>query len=241
MTISMVASMPVTIIFWVISMQAIAQYIMAYIYKSNGDTMKNMTSSICIYFFFLSTTALANGDPWQTSYTLETQGNYAGASQALESVIQTNSRHEFATMRLGWLAYLQKDYNVSIDHYKKAVELNTNSLDAKLGIMLPLMAQGRWKEAASYGETVLKLAPYQYYAHIRLMACEEARLQWNALYKHAQNISKYYPTDATIAVYLARAASVTGETKVAIKAYEDVLERSPGHLEAIRFLSMNKK
>jgi len=201
--------------------------------------MKIQTFSIALIAACLSLPAIGNEDPWQLSHKLEAQTDYAGAAQAIQSVIRSDAKHEYALTRNGWLSYLQKDYNTSVAHYKSAIEVNPNSLDAQLGITLPLMAQGRWQEAANHAKQVLKVAPHQYYADIRLMACEEALMQWNALLEHAQKASRIYPTDATILIYLARAASVTGKNKLAIDAYKSVLERTPGNFEAIRFLASN--
>lgn len=194
-----------------------------------------------ILFMFLasSQTAIASEDPWQQSHALEAQMDYAGAVQSLQPILNKNRKHEFALTRYAWLSYLQKEYNVSYDYYRQALEVNPQSLDAQLGITLPLMAQGRWQEAATYAKKTLQTAPYQYYAHVRLMACEEALLEWNALFDHATKLSRIYPTDATILVYQARAASVSGKSNIAIEAYKGVLERSPGHLEAIRYLASN--
>ena len=196
---------------------------------------------LVIMFGFLVCTGSvgASEDPWQQSYSLEEKLDYAGAAMVLQSILKKNSKHEFALTRYAWLSYLQKEYNVSKDYYEKALSINPQSLDAQLGITLPLMAQGRWQEASNYAKKTLQIAPYQYYAHIRLMACEEALLEWNALLDHADKISHYYPADATILVYKARAASVKGKVTIAVETYKAVLERSPGHLEAIRYLSSN--
>jgi len=201
--------------------------------------MKTKYLNVALITACLSTTAMGNENPWEISHKLEAKANYAGAAQAIQGVLENNPQHEYALIRNGWLSYLQKDYNASVSHYEAAIEINPKSLDAKLGITLPLMAQGRWQETANYAKQVLKVAPHQYYADIRLMACEEALLQWNTLLEHAQKTSLIYPTDATILIYLARAASVTGDNKIAIYAYKNVLQRTPGNFEAIRFLASN--
>ncbi len=203
--------------------------------------MKIQFFSITLLAACFSFPVIANEDPWQLSHKLEAQADYTGAAQAIQSIILNNAQHEYAQTRYGWLNYLQRDYNTAVSHYKNAIEINPKSLDAQLGITLPLMAQGRWQEAANYAKQVLEVAPKQYYAHIRLMACEEALLQWNTLLEHTQKTTRFYPTDATILIYLARAASVSGKHTVALDAYKGVLERLPGNLEAIRFLASNNK
>ena len=200
-----------------------------------GDTMKRLF--YLLVFPLVLNVSLAQDNPWQKSLNLEAQGDYVGALAAIEPIVDSNKNHEYALLRYAWLSYLQGKHSVAIDYYSKAIKLNSESLDAKLGIMLPLMAQTRWREAMQFGSDVIKKAPYQYYAHVRLMACEEALLQWNALTERAEKISKVYPLDSTILVYLGRGASVSGKTAIAIKAYQGVVERVPGHLEAIRYLT----
>ena len=74
------------------------------------------------------------------------------------------------------------------------------------------------------------------------MIAEEGQKKWIVLAKHAKEVSRRYPTDTTILVYLARAsywADNVDETKA---AYMKVLNRLPGHIEATNYLSyVNKK
>ena len=185
----------------------------------------------------LPSTAYAGlADAWSDSYRLEASGQYIAAGKALAPVLEKYPRHEFAHLRLGWLNYLQGNHNDAIDEYKNAMVINSKSLDAKLGIILPMLAQQRWREAAYYSRQVIEVAPWNYYAHIRLMICEEAEGQWEALQKHASEATQRYPSDATIQVYLARAYVRLGKATQARVVYEEVLERIPRHLEAMQFL-----
>ena len=44
-----------------------------------------------------------------------------------------------------WLHYLAGDYNDSQGDYKRALQSNPRSLDAQIGVALPLLSQQRWK------------------------------------------------------------------------------------------------
>lgn len=194
-----------------------------------------------ILLAILSTTRLyANDDPWLQSYQLEAQGKYVEAANVIQPFITNTVKSEFALLRIAWLNYLAKNYNSAIDRYQDAISFNPNSFDARLGVMLPLMAQSRWREAAVYAEQVLSTAPWQYYAHVRLMACEAAQLQWEKLEKHAKTVSERYPSDADSLVFLARAQANLNKTEAAKNAYQKVLEIFPENIEALRFLVSNK-
>ncbi len=188
---------------------------------------------------WLAAALAAAQTPWSDSYRLEAQGDYAAALSALRPVIDADPTHELAIMRTAWLQYLLGDYNSAIDDYERAAELNEQSLDARLGMLLPLLAQRRWREAAVIAQEVLSTAPWNYYAHVRLMVAEEGQRQWETLARHAHDVAARYPSDATVLVYLARAEARQGNLGPARRAYTQVLERYPAHEEALAFLSQN--
>jgi len=176
---------------------------------------------------------------WQQSYELEKQKKYLEAAKLIQPKIQKSIKSEYAILRYAWLNYLAGKYNIAIDNYKLAIKYNSQSLDARLGIMLPLMAQSRWREATEFGEQVLAVAPWQYYAHIRLMACESALLLWSKLDKHASLVNEKYPSDVDTLIFLARAKINTGDKKSALKIYKKVIERLPNNAEALQFIVEN--
>lgn len=179
-------------------------------------------------------------DVWAESYRLEALTRYDEAAEVLQPALNKDSKNEFILLRMGWLNYLRGNYNSAMEYYKKALAVNSNSLDAKLGLVLPLLAQQRWNEAAKFTQEVLQVAPWNYYAHIRLMVAEEGLRQWQTLAKHAMEVSARYPSDATVLVYLARAYRWLDKTKDAKNAYQKVLERVPGHIEATQYLEEHK-
>ncbi len=176
-------------------------------------------------------------DPWTESYRLEALTQYKNAAKAMNPIIKKNPKNDFAISRRGWLNYLRGAHNESVRDYQKALKINPKSLDARLGLLLPLLAQQRWREASSNANKALKIAPWNYYAHVRLMICEEGQKKWNTLAKHAKSVSQRYPSDATIQVYLARAYFRLNKIDLAVAAYRRALERIPGHIEASQFIA----
>lgn len=182
---------------------------------------------------FASHSVIADVDPWRESYRLENLYQYDAAINALNSV---SSDSELALLRRGWLHYLKGSHSKAIDYYTKAMSKNGKSLDARLGIILPLLAQQRWREAAMNANKVLEMAPWNYYAHIRLMITEQALKQWQQLEKHARAVSERYPTDAEALVFQARANRYLGNDKLAVQLYGKVLELVPDHVEARQYM-----
>lgn len=176
-----------------------------------------------------SPVSFAEVNPWKESYRLEKIYQYDTALSVLKNI---SSKNELVTLRRGWLNYLKGAHSESISHYKKAIQNNANSLDARLGIILPLLQQQRWREAAQNANKVLEIAPWNYYAHVRLMVTEEALKKWSELAKHANAIHQKYPSDSTVLIYLARANHKLGNKKAAQDAYKKVIELIPDNFEA---------
>jgi tetratricopeptide (TPR) repeat protein len=203
---------------------------------SQSSMRVRLTLSVALY---LLAAAAAAQDAWSESYWLEAEGDYAAAILALEPVLDTDPNHELAVIRTAWLNYLLGNYNASLRDYERAIELNDQSIEARLGPALPLLAQRRWREAAAVAREVIAVAPWNYYAHLRLLVAEEGQRQWDTLARHARELSTRYPSDATFLVYLARAQARQGDVEAAIETYGRVLELFPAHEEAAAFRAQN--
>lgn len=174
--------------------------------------------------------------PWQKSYLLESKGDYEVASEVLSDSLNNKETSEMAWLRQGWLHYRQGNYDKSINAYKSAWIKNINSLDALLGLTLPLMAQNRWNEAARYAEQVIDVADWNYTAYDRLLACHQGLKNWREVSKLAKKLTKRYPSETMPLIYLARARNMQNDVEGAISAYQQVLMRDPGNIEANQFL-----
>ena len=184
-----------------------------------------------------ATSVLAQGSAWQSSYKLEAAGKYGAAITALDQMRVNDPDAEFKLLRRGWLYYLVGSFDESIREYRFAIDHNSKSIDARLGVTLPLLAQKRWREAEQSARAVLELAPNNYIALVRLMTALEARQNWAVMEKTAATMVIGYPSDETAYLYLARAKVQLGKRDDAIAAYIAVLSRTPGQQEAINYLN----
>jgi tetratricopeptide (TPR) repeat protein len=173
-------------------------------------------------------------DAFAQSLRYETDKQYAAAEEIIRPL--ADGGDEFAQLRLAWLAYQSGNYKLSAARYQRLVERRPAMVDARLGLMLPLMAQFRWREAAAQAQAVLSAHPGQYIAHIRLLACEEALKQWDVADSHAEELAALYPSDTDVQILAARAKAGRRNAAEARRAYTNVLLRSPSNQEAQLYL-----
>jgi tetratricopeptide (TPR) repeat protein len=173
---------------------------------------------------------------WQSSYTYEAAGKYVDAMSVLDTVTANGPDAELKLLRRGWLFYLPGRMDESIREYRLAIERNPKSIDARLGLTLPLLATKRWREAEQASKAVLDLAPNSYVGQVRLATAQEGLQDWSALLKTASSLTTSFPTDATSFVYLARANAWLGKKPEALAAYSAVLARAPGNTEAKNYI-----
>ncbi|MGN7610758.1 tetratricopeptide repeat protein [Magnetococcales bacterium HHB-1] len=192
-----------------------------------------------ILFSHHSDAAPKKENPWLSSVKLEAKKQYLQAAEVIKPFMRAPEVSEYASLRYAWLTYLAGKYNASVDTYYRHIDGNPDSVDARLGITLPLMAQQRWREVAKHCQKIIDVSPLNHTAHLRLLIAEEGMRSWHKMLSHAQELARYYPSDATIRVYLARAHAWLGQKSQAKKAYREVLQRVPGHYEATDYIKKN--
>lgn len=180
--------------------------------------------------------AMAQEAAWQNSYSLEAAGKYTEAVAAIDGVSVNSPEAELKLIRRGWLFYLLGRFDESIREYRLAMERNSRSVDARLGVTLPLLAAKRWREAEQSARTALEMVPGNYTALVRQAVAQEGLRDWAAMARTGATLVALYNSDATAHVYLARANAWLGKRDDALASYNAVLVRYPGHLEARAYI-----
>src|SRR5438552_1271452 len=106
--------------------------------------MKQIFSFILVFLFSLIHFASAQTleDAFSKSYALESQGKFADAITLLKKSYDENGYE--LNIRIGYLNEEAGQYSEAEKYYAKAVTLMPNSVEAKLGYVLPLSAEGNW-------------------------------------------------------------------------------------------------
>ncbi len=96
-------------------------------------------------------------------------GKYAQAILTMMKIYDKYTDEYTINLRLGWLHYLNKDYDSSIKYYESALRISYNkSIEAMLGVTLPLAARDDWDKVKDYYNMILDSDENNYTANLRL-------------------------------------------------------------------------
>jgi len=191
---------------------------------------------LLIPFLVFSLTYEEIAKAYKQSYLYEKIGDYKDAIRVLMPIYNSYPNGYTVNLRLGWLYYLMGKYENSIFHYKRADRAIPTSVESKLGLSLPLMAQEKWDKAEEILFRVLKLDYYNYYGNLRLCTVLEKEKKFEQQKATALKMLAIYPTSVPFLVELAKAYYHLGEKEKAKKLFKDILILDPENLTAKEYL-----
>jgi len=175
-------------------------------------------------------------DKFSESSRYEKTQNFTEAIKALESAQWGNYQDYCANLRLSWLYYQTKDYAKSIRCAEVAIQAAPESIEAKLGYVLPLLAQVRYAQAETVVNQVIALDPGNYLAHLRLTSICRLRKDYPKADSEAAAMLVRYPADVTFLTELALARAAQGRTVDAHHLFQQVILLDPENFIARQFL-----
>ncbi len=138
---------------------------------------------------------------FQESYALEYKKEYTEAAKRLLAVYSSGSYE--LNLRLGWLQYLQGEYDQAIAYYQKAVELMPYSVEARLGWVLPLAELGNWNQVVNIYESTLAFDPGNAKINYRLGSIYYSRGNYDKALRYTEQAVNMYPFDFDAVILLA--------------------------------------
>lgn len=154
--------------------------------------------SVIVLLFFVvklnSKTADEKVKSFNESIKNETNGNLDKAIESLKSIYSANKDNYLINLRLGWLYYQKKDYSKSKEYYLQAVSINPKSIEAKLGLTLPLSANNEWEKIKELYLDVLKINAMDYTANLRLGQIYLQNSDYNNAKKHLEIAYNSFPS-----------------------------------------------
>jgi tetratricopeptide (TPR) repeat protein len=132
-------------------------------------------------------------EAFNSSYTMETAGNYNGAIDAIKKVYNESSYE--VNIRLGWLHYMAGRFSEATTYYSRCILLMPYSIEARLGFALPAYAMGNTEQVVAKYLEILKIDPNNYTTLYRLGSINYSRKDYNSAYKQFEKIVNMYPFD----------------------------------------------
>lgn len=124
----------------------------------------------------------------------ENNKNIDKAIESLKSVYDSNKENYLINIRLGWLYYQKKDYTKSKEYYTEAIKLNPKSIEAKLGMTLPLSAKNEWDKVKDQYFEILKIDAMDYTANLRLGQIYLQNADYNNAKKYLEVAYNSFPS-----------------------------------------------
>lgn len=175
-------------------------------------------------------------DAFETSYTLETSGDYSKAIQELKQVYDENSYP--INLRLAWLSYSSGLFTESIAFYTKAISIMPYSIEARLGLVYPAGAVGKWTLVINNYKKILEIDAKNYTANYKLASIYYGRKEYSVANKYLETIVNLYPFDYSSTILYAWNNFQLGKTREAKLLFNQALMLSPADASATEGLSL---
>lgn len=173
---------------------------------------------------------------FRRSHTYEATQEYANAIKALAPVFRSSPQSYTLNLRLGWLYYLSGSHANAAQHYGQATKVAPGAIEAELGYLLPLLAQGRWEQAETVATKIIKVDYCNYYANLRLAYALRRQKKHDQAEKVANRMLVLYPTDVKLLTEMALTKLGQGDKASAAKLLSRVLLLDPENVAVTEVL-----
>ena len=172
------------------------------------------------------------------SYKLEKEGKNKEALEAMKRVYDENSYE--INLRLGWLAYLSGKFTESISYYNNAIGKLPMSVEARLGIVLPLSAMGNWNQIIDQYNKILSIDPQNSLVNYRMGVIYYERKQYDKAESYLKKVINLYPFDHDTILMLGWVKLQQGNYNQAKLLFNKALMANPADASAKQGLSLIK-
>jgi tetratricopeptide (TPR) repeat protein len=169
----------------------------------------------------------------QRSYDAEAGGDLPGALAALDGVIDSGNAGYVAQLRRAWLLYRLEKHADSVAAYQRAIALDADSIEARVGMLAPLGALRRWVDVERDARDVLAKDPASYTATIRLAYALYSQAKFADAATTYRVLLHAYPSDVEVRAGLGWALLKAGHADQAATTFDEVLTVAPKNALAL--------
>lgn len=174
---------------------------------------------------------------FEYSYAKEASGDYKGA---IDELIELNGFDYHKSLRLGWLYFLDKNYDASIRHYQQAVNLRPKAVEALLGLCNPLDAKGNTDQLEVTYKKILDIDPMNSKVNYALGNIYYYRKNFALAEKYYDLVVAMYPFDYYSNLMAGWTKYFLGKSNEAKTLFNTVLIISPTDKSAQEGLALIK-
>lgn len=200
------------------------------------------TKVITLSFFILLTSnvfAQTNDEiisAFKKSYSYEKDEEYKNAVNILKNVYSDDSYE--INLRLGWLEYNAGNFDESVKYYQKAISLKPYSEEAKLGLIYPKNAQGKFTEIKEICNKILEINPNNTTANYKLGLFYFYKKDYNTALRYFEKVLNLYPFDYNSLLMTAWTKYYLGNKSEAKILFSKVLMNNPDDKSATEGLKL---
>lgn len=158
---------------------------------------------------------------YSESLSLEAELKYSLAAEALNKAYISDDYT--INVRLGWLYYNAEDYKASKKYYQIASDLLPYSIEAKLGLTLPLAQLEAWDEVLKIYKSILVIDSKNSRALYNLGLIHYNRAQYQEAFNLFEVLHNLYPTDYQAQLMHAWSALRIGKAREAKVMFKQLL------------------
>jgi tetratricopeptide (TPR) repeat protein len=177
--------------------------------------------------------AQSDAELFQKSYDSEAVGKLPEALAALDKLPADRQSAYVTQLRRGWLLYKLGRSADAIEPYNKAIALEPGGVEARVGVLLPLMALRRWADAETHAREVLKRDPGNYLATIRFAFTVYSLGRYGEAEGAYKRVLELYPSDVDARAGLGWSLVKLGKLADAAREFRAVLAIAPRNALAL--------
>ncbi len=169
----------------------------------------------------------------------ELYGNYSKAIESMSKIY--NAKSYVANLRLGYLHHMNEAYAKSLSYYKKAINIEPESIEARLGYVNPTSALGNWDDVIKTYEEILKIDAANSTVNYRLASIYYYRKDYKKAEGYLMDVLKHYPFDCPSNALMGYIEKEMGDVPKAIEYFGLALLYSPNDPELKQQLNTLRK
>jgi tetratricopeptide (TPR) repeat protein len=186
-----------------------------------------------LWFLVVAAALAANtAELYQQSYELEAAGDHAGALDRIASLEESGQTGYVLAVRKAWLSYRAGRHADAVTAYQRAIAAAPEGLEARQGVILPLIAMGRWSQSEAACRDLLSRSPDDYYGLSRLAWVLYSSGRHGEAADAYREVLRRYPSDVDMRAGLGWSLLKQGQTVAARGAFDAVLAVAPQHASA---------